>query len=207
MKTLFLALFLIVGFSVGNLLIFQNSCKSKPAVGNVENNQKIGDSETPAPTPKTSPAQIKWQPSEYLGITPGKSTERDVKKLLGKPEWEGDDSEEDKDFKKDPEFNKLLQYPKGIEVIVGKKTKITKTIGISYPEITKKEVIAKYGNNYFEIESSESTCIKNNQKNGSSDKQAKNYPIVLVYPENGMSVVVNKDDEIVGIWYSYKCNE
>ncbi len=41
--------------------------------------------ETIFPTPLPSPSLIKWQPSEYRGITPGKSTYKDVIKRFGKP--------------------------------------------------------------------------------------------------------------------------
>ncbi len=153
--------------------------------------------------------KVKWIPATYRNLKLGKSTYKDVKKLFGKPIWEG--RNQDNTFESDPEFEILLQYSyqgtgkESADIVIGKKTKIIKAISyLPYPEMTRQEAISKFGSDYFEIESWESFCIKDNRKRGSSQKKL-NYPIALVYPEKGMYVSIRKDNTVMHIGYLYKC--
>ncbi len=220
MKTLVLIRWLIIGLFISSSLFFETACRFK-SYQDAALESKFPDNSpnsTPTPSltqsytsdrskiPTPSPAQqVKWNPSEYLGITPGKSTYDDVIKILGKPRLEGSENEEDKDFEKDPEFNALLEYSTRVDVTVGKKTKIVKSIGISYPDMKKQEAIDKYGSNYFENNSG-SSCFTEDQKRGPSGKQNVNYPISLVYPEKGMTIVIAENNDVVGIWFLNRCD-
>lgn len=205
MKTLFLIFFLVMGLFANNLFVFETACKVKTSQKVVAEKQNLDKLETPTPAP--SPAQVQWKPSEYFGIIPGQSTYKDVKKILGKPRSEGPDpeSEMENDAGQDTEFNTLLQYSNGVEVIIGSDTKIVKTIGTSYSEMNKQDAIVKFGTEYFEVEGSHSACVTEEQKRGSSEKKEMDYPILLVYPEKGMTISIAKDNSVIGIWFLYKC--
>jgi len=183
-----------------NQQISVNSQEKRLAV----NNQSF--TEIAQPTPN-SEKQIKWMPATYKGITLGKSKYKDVKKLFGEPRWEGQN--EDNLFETDSEFEILLQYPSDVvgkeaaDIVIGEKTKTVKSISFSYPEMTRSEIVEKFGFDYFEIGTGDSLCIKENQKRGKSEQKIQ-YP-TLVYPEKGMIVVLKENGEVISIGYLYKC--
>lgn len=205
MKTLFLIFLVVIGLFLGNLLVFGTACKVMPLQEAAVKNQSFDNLKTPTPTP--SPAQVQWNPSAYLGIIPGQSTYKDVKKILGKPRSEGPDpeSETEKEVGQDSEFNTLMQYSTGIEVTVGTVTKIVKSIGTPYPRMTKQQAVEKYGSEYFETDSA-SSCITNDQQRGTSGKKDLKYPVWLVYPEKGLMIIVGKDNNVIGIWFLNRCD-
>lgn len=151
---------------------------------------------------------VKWTPIEYGGLLAGKSTYEDVKKLFGKPRWEGWNDE--KAFESDTELEKLLQYSgdakgkESIEVVTGEETKIVKAFSVRpYPSITKQEAITKFGPDYFEIGSGEPMCITGNKK-GPSEKKLE-FPMMLVYPSKGLYVLIDEDNKVNHFGFTYKC--
>ena len=202
-----LIFFVVLGLTTLSLLVFDKSCEKKA------NNAVVMSNKVQAKAPINSgfPVKTKWTPSSYQGLTPGISTYNDVKKSLGNPRWEG--GSEEQTFESDPEVELLLQYSnvgseqQGVEVIVGKKTKLVKAISFyPNPEITKQEAILKYGSDYFETSAGESVCIKDNPKREVSEKHL-NYPILLVYPERGMTITVGEDNTVTLVSLLYKCIE
>lgn len=184
---------------------FENACGKKHSSSVVTNKQIPEKMEAT----RISQIKVKWMPATYRELHLGQSTYKDVKKLFGKPRWEG--GNEEKTFEGDPEFEILLQYPnqgigkEAVEIVIGEKTKIVKAISyLPYPEMTRQEAISKFGSDYFEIDSAESLCIKDNLKRGSSDKKL-DYPISLVYPEKGMYVLIGDDNKVMHIGFLYKC--
>jgi hypothetical protein len=202
----FLLGFILLLLTVGSILIFENVCNKQIEQLTTTNAQSLEKEKAVS----SSKVEITWIPSTYRGIILGKSKYEDVIKLLGTPGWKGDN--EEKTFENDDEFEILLQYPnkgveqEAVEIVIGKKTKIVKALSyIPYPEITKQEAISKYGLDYFEISSGESVCTKNT--NPDSSKGKLNYPILLVYPQKGLYVLVNENDQVLHIGYLYKCTE
>lgn len=205
MRILFASVSVTLWFITANLFVLESSCGKKPS-GKVITNNQIQENVEIIPMSQT---KVKWIPGTYRGLTPGKSTYQDVKRVFGKPRWEGEN--EEKAFEGDSEFEILLQYSNGkdggIDFVVGKETKIVKAISVyPYPAMTKQEIILKYGSNYFEIGSAESLCMKDGVKKGDSQKKL-DYPILLVYPETGMSVSIDEDEKVVLIGYLYKCED
>ena len=145
-----------------------------------------------------------------MGLKLGKATYSDVKRLFGKPRWEG--GNEEKTFEKDEEFEILLQYAEvgvdkqPVEFVIGEKTKILKALSFqSNPEMTKPQAISKYGPEYFEISTGEENfCIKDGSVRGPA-KQKLAFPIALVYPEQGLYVLIGEDEKVIHIGYLYKC--
>jgi hypothetical protein len=205
MKIIFTIFTLIFWIVVANMFIFEKSCAKKSVDNpNIQNQKKVE-------TMTTSQSQIRWIPGTYKGLKIGESSYKDVKKTFGKPRWEGDN--EDKTFESDTEFETLLQYPKvgeenmALEAIIGKETKTLKAITLLPNfEMTKEEAISKYGSDYFEIASGDSLCIEENFKRGHSEKKM-SFPILLVYPEKGMTISIGEDNKIILISLLYKCTE
>jgi len=90
--------------------------------------------------------------------------------------------------------------------VIGEKTGIVKALSFQpNPEMTKSEAIAKYGTEYFEISSGENNfCITNKAVRGPTKENLK-FPIALVYPEQGLYVMVGEDGKVIHVGYLYKC--
>jgi hypothetical protein len=162
-----------------------------------------------------SPADLRrWISPEVFGLKLGDSTLTDVKKQFGKPIFEGPNQE--KVYTEDAEDEILVQYRNVkeadvqlgsmlLDFIVGKKTKVVKAVAIYTGTLLRREdILSKYGNDYFEIESWESFCIDKNRMPGPSVKKL-NYPVVLVYPNKGMYVLLHEQNYVIHIGYAMKC--
>lgn len=150
-----------------------------------------------------------WISPTVFGLRLGSARERDIRKLLGKPWWEGPNVE--KAYPNDPEDEILLQYNNvgeekdDVDFAVGKKSRIIKSVAV-YPtrRQTKQEVLAEFGSEFVEIESSESMCVSEKRLQ-SEGKNSPQYPIVLVYPSRGMYVMLNEDQRVNHVGYGMKC--
>lgn len=206
MKILFLTIFVLVELTAGNFLLTQNACRAKSSTKNGEINSESSKSELPTPTPL--PSAIKWIPSEYSGITPGKTTYKQVIKILGKPKGESN-PEGETDLKKgSKDFAVLLEYSKdeneSFDLVLDGQTKVVEYITVyNHLRPSKKEIISKYGENYFEIESGKSACLTAEQERGASEKQN----ISLVYPEKGVVIPIDRENKASIILYRYRCSE
>ena len=208
MKTLFLLCWLIIGLAVGNSLLLETACKFKPSQDVAAENKFSDELKTPTPTP--SPAvPIEWKPSAYHGITPGKSTYKDVIKLFGKPEGDGNPEG-------DPEIENekviLLMYGDekigSFDIVITDKTKIVYGITVyNHSRPTRQEIIAKYGTDYFEIESGEPNCVADDRKRGASDGKDPKRGVSLAYPEKGIVFSLNNKEEANITTYLSKCED
>jgi len=189
------------------------SCKQLITVSTQENApiliNNILDNRKNIANPAVSSATPKWVTATYRGITLGKSTYKDLKQVFGKPRWEGEN--EEKDFENDSEFEILLQYDnqgvgkEAANILIGEKTRIVKSIYyLPYPRTPEQEAIATFGSNYFERETGESICVWDNPKRGPSNRKLQ-YPVMLVYPEKGMILGVDKHKTVMFVSFPYKC--
>lgn len=195
-------------------LLLITSCKQGTSVKAQQasipvTDNNISDSRKTAENPAVLLADPKWMPATYRGITLGKSTYKDVKQIFGKPRREGEN--EDQDFETDDEFETLLQYnnegvgKEAANILIGEKTKIVKSITyLPYPQTPELEAIAAFGSDYFERETGESMCVWNNSKRGASNRKLQ-YPVMLVYPEKGMILGIDKDKTVMFVSFPYKC--
>lgn len=205
MKFLSLRVAVIIFLLIGSNLFLAKSCTNRQTEKVVANKQEQENVKDVHPLLD----KREWIPPTYLGLTLGKSTENDVKKLFGKPKWEG--SREEKIFESDSENEILLDYVDvkevdgDIAITIGEKTRIVKAIAVySNENLTKQEIISKYGSDFYEIESSESMCIKDDHPPGESNRKMQ-YPIVLVYPNKGMYVFINEDNKLIYRGFLVKC--
>ena len=195
----------LFGFVLWILVVFQDGCVGKKRTNNTDSrNLQVQAVQTPRAD------HVRWIPGNYMGLKLGKANYSDVKRLFGKPRWEG--GNEEKTFEKDEEFEILLQYSEAgvdkqpIELVIGEKTKILKALSFQpNPEMTRNQAISKYGTEYFEISTGEENfCIPDGSMRGPT-KQELTYPIALVYPEQGLYVLVGKDEMVIHVGYLYKC--
>ena len=165
-------------------------------------------------TPSTHDIR-KWISPEVLGLKLGKSTVRDIKRRFGKPIWEG--SNQEKVFTDEAEDEILVQYRNvagidaqfgrvNIDFIIGKKTKLVKWVTL-YTEVQlkKEDILSRFGNDYFEIDSG-STCIKESQKSGPSEKKMQS-PFALVYPSKGIFISIRDDIYVASVQFAMRCVE
>lgn len=203
----FIVLTVLVLFSIGALGLEMCMPVSTSGDSTPESISAI-QNVTPSPT-GTPQGIVTWVPSGYRNIIPGKSTYIDVKRVFGTPRWEGQN--EDKEFEDDPEFEILLQYSnrgdgqEAVEIVVGEKTKIVKSI-IYFPAkiMTREDVVGIFGTNFFEIETGNSLCIDGSVRRGPSTRHLL-FPRLLVYPENGRYVSIAEDGTVMHVGFAYKC--
>ncbi len=90
-------------------------------------------------------------------------------------------------------------------VLVGSESRIVKSISLFFrDEMTKDAAIRKYGSDYYVITAQDSMCIEKLQERNKF-VNALDYPIKLVYPQKGMNVQVRKDDTVMMVTYTDKC--
>jgi len=206
---LFSIIIIVFGGLTSNLLL-QKSYNKVSSESMIANTQKAREKSVVSSSDKRQ-----WIPPTYLGLKFGKSTVKDVKRIFGKPEWEGppEGAPEDNSFSEDSEDEILLQYANVgeakdyLDITVGKKSKVVKAIAVySNSRPTKQEIISEYGLDFFEIESWEPMCIEKERQPGESHKKMK-YPIALVYPNKGMYVSIQSDNRVNHIGYLVKCTD
>jgi hypothetical protein len=186
---------------------FQEAC-SKMA----SKNKPVNESQVNS-IPSTQDIRT-WISPEVLGLKLGRSTLADVKKKFGKPIWEG--SNQEKVFTDESDDEILVQYRNvagidaqfgrvNIDFIIGKKTKVVKWVTLyTEAQLNKKDILSRFGNDYFEIESWGSTCIEKSRKPGSSGKKM-NSPFALVYPNKGMYISIRDDNYVDSVQFAMRC--
>lgn len=181
------------------LLVFQFGCQ---VAQTQENSSQVLTTPTPLLPPKVS---RQWKPGVYHGIVTGQSTREDVIRKFGKPEWEGERVGIEEEYQSDETvFTMIYKNIGGMsgETEVGyvKKGKIVESI-IIFPDknLTERDIIAKYGDNYLRVESPNDICAVISADNPKQPlpKDAEGY---MVYPELGMYVGVQID-------FRLKCGE
>jgi hypothetical protein len=212
MNILSFILLVLLSTVVSSNVLLENSCKNQPRESSniiQATNQELSTVVSPQ-----SKDIRQWISPTYLGLELGLSTEADVKRLFGKPIDEYRNQDEDKVFENDSEDEIVLDYKNSngandhVVVILGAQTKIVKAISI-YPseKISMQEAIAKYGSDFFQINSGGAKCLQEQHRQGFIDNKME-YPYILVYPNLGIFLDIrNYNNEItVGrIDYLMKC--
>lgn len=165
---------------------------------------------TPNQTPKD---QTVWTPATVKNITLGKSKYKDLIRFWGKPLFEQEfpeDDVEDEIRKSEPETELAYRnieidgLKPNIGVIIGAKTRTVKSITLFFDDMTKEEAIRKYGSDYYLVSSNGNKCVADSPKKGDEIKLV--YPITLVYPQKGMSILIRKDNTVMSVNYTDKCS-
>ena len=167
--------------------------------------------------------KIEWVPSTIKGITPGKSKYKDVIRLFGKPDYEGEMIEDPP--LKPPEALIKLGYNRDIEIEgvlarigfgVYDETRIVTSISLAFEEMTKEDAIKIYGDDYYVITNSDynnsttreyaSLCVYKSQKRNQEVKvDGSDYPIYLVYPQKGMYIQIRRNNKVMMVEYMNGC--
>ena len=171
--------------------------------------------------------KVKWVPSTIKGITPGKSKYKDVIRLFGKPDYEGEAIDCGSEDLEEPSVTVIeLGYKQDLKIegvlarigfVVDDETRIVSSISLYFKEMTKEDAIKIYGTDYYVITRSDyynsttreyaSLCVYESQKRNQEVKvDGSDYPIYLVYPQKGMFIQVRDDNTVMGLFYTDKCN-
>ncbi len=202
MKNLFIVL-----ISFGTIFI-NLSCRKSQLVDDVPRLNIISNEKIRVLSEETD--KTKWIAPVYLGLKLGTSTKTEVKSLLGEASYEGIPEEntflDEREGEIEMEYKNPLSVDGVILITVGMKSLKVKAISY-YPNNPKsrEEIIAKFGSHFFEVASYESMCIKTNHQMGSNFKKLNDYPISLVYPNQGMYVSIQDQNLVSHIGYSFKC--
>lgn len=142
----------------------------------------------------------KWIAGNYKGLQPGKSTLEDVKRIFGKPKMiiHPEDGEDN------PIESRLdYVYENEPQTIIDKKSGIVLEIwgGNNFSNLS--EAIEQNGNDFYKVEFTKKGCIFKEYK---KDEKA-DYPLYLSYPQKGFYFAVNKNDEVVVMYYVAKCGD
>ena len=171
--------------------------------------------------------KVKWVVSTIKGITPGKSKYKDVIRLFGKPDYEGEIIEDPPLKPPEEALEALIElgYHRDIEIegvlaIIGfsvyEETRIVTSISLAFEEMTKEDAIKIYGDDYYVITNSDynnsttreyaSLCVYKSQKRNQEIKvDGSDYPIYLVYPQKGMYIQIRRNNKVMMVEYMNGC--
>ncbi len=161
---------------------------------------------------KAEKEQVVWIPATIKNITVGKSKYKDLIKYWGKPSFKQEFAE---DFEEEiPNFEPKTELGyKNIEidglkpnigVLIGDKTRTVLSITLNFDEMAKEEAIRIYGSDYYVVSTGDNICVADSQKKGDETKLV--YPIELVYPQKGMSILIRDDNTVMSVNYTDKCS-
>jgi len=164
----------------------------------------------PSVTPTSKARRVKWKAGSYDGIILGRSTLSDVTAKFGTPSWQGDNEEP---FESDDADELLLQYfgdgnrPK-MDIVVGKRNGIVKWIGLDLrSEVSASSIIRKFGPKFIETIDRSFCKLAEGDRGKRKNFDRWDYPKFLVYPELGMFFIVDENDKVDQINYSYTCRD
>jgi hypothetical protein len=188
-------------FSLFLLIVFLGACENTPIQAQKDQSDKA------------KKEQVEWIPATIKSITVGKSKYEDLIKYWGKPsfkqEFTEDFEEEIPNFESKTELGYKNIEIDGLEpnigVIIGDKTRTVLSITLNFDEMTKEEAIRIYGSDYYLVATGDDKCIIDSQKKG--DETKLEYPIELVYPQKGMSILIRKDNTVMSVNYPDECRE
>jgi hypothetical protein len=162
---------------------------------------------------KAKKEQVVWIPSTIKNITVGKSKYKDLIKYWGKPSFKqefAEDGEDEEIRKSEPKTElgyrniEIDGLKPNIGVIIGDKTRTVISITLNFDEMTKEEAIRIYGSDYYLVSSGDNNCVADSQRKADESKLV--YPIELVYPQKGMSILIRDDNTVMSVNYTDKCS-
>lgn len=149
-----------------------------------------------------------WKNANYQGLEIGKSTEKDMFKVLGKPIWSGTPEGMDK---RDPYAEIWHDYElrNGIigrlTVAVKSKGKVIREILLQPQKLSKDEAIKLFGSNYVITKYSQESCPSNDEEPNYQLYESENGQIVQIeYRSKGIALGLGNKDEVTDIFYVSK---
>ncbi len=206
MKTFlfFIALMVFVGCDKNDTGVTQTQTNEK-TLSNLSSKENLNENKPSKNSTLTQNFPAKknpvWIPGNYKGLQPGKSTEKDVRRIFGTPK----EIIHPEDGEDNPIESKLdYVYEEEPQIIIDKKSGIVEEIWGGNDVFTFKEIIGKYGNDFYEIEFKKKGCIFKEFKDF-KDKKSNDYPIYFAYPQNGFYFAVDQKNDLVAFQYVAKC--
>ncbi len=162
---------------------------------------------------QTQKDQAAWIPSTINRITVGKSKYKDLIKYWGKPSFKqefAEDGEDEEIRKSEPKTEvgyrniEIDGLTPNIGVLIGDKTRTVLSITLNFDDMSKEEAIRIYGSDYYLVSSGDDNCVADSPKKGDESKLV--YPLELVYPQKGMSILIRNDNTVMSVTYTDKCS-
>jgi hypothetical protein len=150
-----------------------------------------------------------WRRGTYLGLTPGRSSRRDVERVFGKPLWKGNpESEPGEEPTKDVmyEYEDVGGLKGRTSVIFGARSGLIKVIYLYPQKLTMEQAVARYGKDYIKRGRGLGACPTEDEvREASRQPPPDEYPIALIYPQQGLYVTVNSDNMVIEVGYLADC--
>lgn len=142
--------------------------------------------------------QPKWIVGNYKGLQAGKSTARDVERILGKPKYVADVTD---DFDYSLGEQRYV-YENYLQIYVNEKSGIVLLIQ-SEDFSTFAEAVEKYGKDFYQMELKKKKCVFKQY----DEKNERPYPLYIAYPQYGFYFSLRADNSVMAIYYTEKCGE
>jgi hypothetical protein len=192
---------ILIIFSLFLLIVFLGACQRTPIQAQKDQ------------VDKAKKEQVVWIPATIKNITVGKSKYNDLIKYWGKPSFKqvfAEDGEDEEIRNSEPKTElgyrniEIDGLKPNIGVIIGDKTGTVMSISLFFDEMTKEEAIRIYSSDYYVVSTGDNICLADSQKKGDETKLI--YPIELVYPQKGMSILIRGDNTVMSVNYTDKCS-
>jgi hypothetical protein len=147
--------------------------------------------------------------SSYCGITLSTSTKIQVERLFGKPIWSGEPEREEVNENSEEEL--LYEYEdicdvKGrTSIFFNARTGIVRSISVYPKQLSLKQVIERYGDEYIKRDRNLGPCLTKEEKQNYKPSEITNYPVFYVYLQKGIYVSIQKDESVLEIGYVNQC--
>jgi hypothetical protein len=162
--------------------------------------QQAMPEQSPSPTRQTGG---EWRAATYRGLTVGKSTSADMLRVLGKPHWSGppgDQTEDDPDPEVWNEYEAGGDFPGKLTVVLDKRSGVILTIDLDPTNLSKKQAIEYFGDNYIVTRYAHDNCLGNGES--APVYESPDGPILdIEYRERGIAVSIGSGERVNTISY------
>lgn len=178
-------------------------------------NHELRQSQAPARANPNTSSSVRqsdgsdgWHSPAFHGLTTGKSTKADVRRVFGQPLWEGAAENEELDG---GEAQLLYEYidvggMRGrTSIYFNARTGVIESISLYPQQLFLKHILAKYGSDYFERASKLGPCPTAEEIHDFRPPKEREYPYFIVYPQRGMFVSIQEDGAVLEIGYRSHC--
>ena len=149
-----------------------------------------------------------WTRAAFHGIRVGKSTSADVIRTFGKPKWKGGVQElvvsSDKHGEVQYEYSAVPDVDGDMKIYFGKRSGVVSAILVYPKQMTRAEIITKFGADFEESNEKLGPCPTAREKEVVSGYHVE-YGVLLVYRKLGLYVDIKKDGTAFLIAYLRSC--
>lgn len=161
-------------------------------------------------TQKKASGKVSWHVATYRGLTPGRSTAADVKRVFGKPLWSGPiESEDDPDRPEQIvfEYENVGDFVGQTSVLFKPNSDVIDDILIYPQRLLFADLRKDLDSIAIERHSKLGPCPTQHEIERFSPPKELEYPAFLVYPRLGRYAAVDADNKVSMIVYASHCGD